>query len=337
MGSHTNKRPLDYIHADLWGHEDQPIFGGNKYFLFLVDDYSRKVWVYHLKAKSDTFHKFWTWLKIVENQLNKKLKTLRTDNGLEFCNAKFDKFCKQKGIMRQRTIKYSPQQSGVAEKMSKTLVDKVRDMLVSSGLARGFWAEALCMTSYLMNRSPYSSVELKTPQELWTGKPSDLTYVREFGCVAYVHQIEGRLVPRDIRCVMLGYPKGVSGYRLWVLGEPGFKIINSNDVVFNESVMPCLKSKFDDSNEKFQNEMKLAKNDFTHFDGNEPVMYEVGVPHGETEMESNTPVFEENSILDYQLARDSERWQIKNWCLVSLPNGQRMQCKLIYKQKEVFD
>lgn len=66
--SYRTNRPLDYVHADLWGPEKHSTFGGCKYFLSLVDDYSRKVWIYPLKAKSETFQKFRTWLNIVENQ-----------------------------------------------------------------------------------------------------------------------------------------------------------------------------------------------------------------------------------------------------------------------------
>lgn len=60
---------------------------------FFVDDYFRKVWGFPLKAKYETFQKFKTELKMVENQVDKKLKTLRTDNGLEFYNFEFDNFC----------------------------------------------------------------------------------------------------------------------------------------------------------------------------------------------------------------------------------------------------
>lgn len=94
--SHRTSSPLDYIHADLWGPEKHFTFGGSKYFLFLVDDYSKKVWIYPLKAKSETFEKFKIWFKSVENQLDKKFKILRTDNVLEFYNFEFDNFCKHK-------------------------------------------------------------------------------------------------------------------------------------------------------------------------------------------------------------------------------------------------
>ncbi|CAA3009529.1 Retrovirus-related Pol poly from transposon TNT 1-94 [Olea europaea subsp. europaea] len=119
--SHRTSRPLDYVHADLWGPEKHSTFGGSKYFLSLVDDYSRKVWIFPLKA-SKNFGKFRVWLKSVENQLDKKLKTLRTNNGLEFCNIEFDNFCKQKGITRHRTVKYTPEQNGVAERMNRTIM-----------------------------------------------------------------------------------------------------------------------------------------------------------------------------------------------------------------------
>lgn len=96
VGSHTSKRPLDYVHSNLWGSESHPTFGWNRYFLSFVDDYSRKVWVYHLKAKYEIFQKFRTWLRMVKNQLDRKLKTLRTDNRLELCSAECDNFCNQK-------------------------------------------------------------------------------------------------------------------------------------------------------------------------------------------------------------------------------------------------
>ena len=69
------------------------------------------------------------WKLLVENQTNKQVKALRTDNGLEFCNAEFDEFCKNNGILRHGIVKHTPQQNGVAEIMNKTLFDKVKCML----------------------------------------------------------------------------------------------------------------------------------------------------------------------------------------------------------------
>ncbi|KAL2491247.1 Reverse transcriptase Ty1/copia-type domain-containing protein [Abeliophyllum distichum] len=116
------------------------------------------------------------------------------------------------------------------------------EWLLESGLAKCFWDETLCTTAYLINRSSYSSVNFKTLQELWSGKCSDLSHIRVFGCAAYVHQVEGKIDPKATKCVMLGYSEGVKGYKLWVLGVKGIKIINSRDVKFNELDMPYQKT-----------------------------------------------------------------------------------------------
>ena len=92
--------------------------------LTFIDDYSRKVWVYFLKQKSDVFITFKQWKALIENQTGKKIKRLRTDNGMEFCGNEFDQFCMNEGIVRHRTVRYTPQQNGVAERMNQTLLER---------------------------------------------------------------------------------------------------------------------------------------------------------------------------------------------------------------------
>ncbi|GJU72676.1 retrotransposon protein, putative, ty1-copia subclass [Tanacetum coccineum] len=86
-------------------------------------------------------------------------------------------------------------------------------------------------------RSPSTAIEKKTPMEMWSGHPSDYGMLRIFGCVAYPHDKQGKLEPRAIKCVLLGYPEGVKGYRLYRLDNESPKIVTSRNVVFNESVM----------------------------------------------------------------------------------------------------
>ncbi len=73
-----------------------------------IDDYSRKIWVYFLKNKSDAFATFKKWKAEVENQIGRKLKCLRTDNGTEYRNGEFLKFCEEHGIKRHFTIWKTP-------------------------------------------------------------------------------------------------------------------------------------------------------------------------------------------------------------------------------------
>ena len=133
---HKSKDKLEYVHSDLWGLAQQISLGGNNYFLSFIDDFSRKVWVYTLKNKDQVFDKFKEWKILVENQTGKNLKKLRTDNGLEFCNQRFDKYCAEEGVMRHKTVKLTPQQNDLAERMNRTLIEMVRCMLVQIKLPK---------------------------------------------------------------------------------------------------------------------------------------------------------------------------------------------------------
>ena len=75
---------------------------------------------------------------MIENQIGTKLKVLRTDNGLEFVSEQFNEFCRKKGIKRHRTVAYMPQQNGLAKRMNRTLLERVRCMLLGAGLPKSF-------------------------------------------------------------------------------------------------------------------------------------------------------------------------------------------------------
>ena len=66
-------------------------------------------------------------------------------------------------------------------------MEKERCMLSSVGLGQELWAEAVGIACYLVNRSPSSALDDKTPQEVWTSKKPSLTHLKVFGCDAYVH------------------------------------------------------------------------------------------------------------------------------------------------------
>ncbi|GJU94344.1 retrovirus-related pol polyprotein from transposon TNT 1-94 [Tanacetum coccineum] len=80
-------------------------------------------------------------------------------------------------------------------------------------------------------QSPTTAIEKKTPMEMCSGHPSDYGMLRIFGCVAYLHVKQGKLKPRALKCVLLGYPEGVKGYRLYSLDGESPKIVTSRNVV----------------------------------------------------------------------------------------------------------
>jgi hypothetical protein len=105
---HTTKGTLDYVHADLWGPSRKPSYGGARYMVTIIDDYSRKVWPYFLKNKDDTFAALEYWKVMIERKIDRKMKVLHTDNVGEFYSAVFNDYCRQEGIVRKHTIPYAP-------------------------------------------------------------------------------------------------------------------------------------------------------------------------------------------------------------------------------------
>ena len=233
---HNTEGILDYIQTDIWGPTKTASLGGKHYFVTFVDDFSRRVWVYTLKSKDEVFETFLVWKKMVENQTGRKTKVLRSDNGTEYRNDQFSYFCKKEGISRHFTVRDTPQQNGVAERMNRTLLEKVRCMLSNAGLDKQFWAEAVMYASHLINRLPSATLNSKTPLEVWSGKPiNDYDTLHVFGFTAYYHVKESMLDPRAKKALFMGVTSGVKGYRLWCLSLK--KIISSRDVTFDESAM----------------------------------------------------------------------------------------------------
>jgi hypothetical protein len=76
---------LELVHSDVFGPVSVPSLGGSLYYVSFIDDFSRKTWIYFLRKKSEVFKKFKEFKSLVENQTDKKIKVLRTDNGGEFC------------------------------------------------------------------------------------------------------------------------------------------------------------------------------------------------------------------------------------------------------------
>ncbi|OWZ01945.1 Integrase, catalytic core protein [Phytophthora megakarya] len=154
----TTSRPLELVHTDVMGPMKTKSKGGARYVLVFVDDYSRYV--------SEAANTYKLFLTIYEIQWGERIKCLRSDNGTEFVNKSMDKICQQYGIVHQKTVPYSPQQNGVAERMNRTIMEKARSMLHYKGVSAMWWVEAVNRTVYLINRSTNSMRSTTTPYEL---------------------------------------------------------------------------------------------------------------------------------------------------------------------------
>ena len=203
--------------------------------MLLIDDCSRKTWVYFLKEKSEAFKFFTEFKAMVENESGYRIQRLRSDNGGEFISNEFKDFCKKNGIRRQLTTPYTPQQNGVVERKNRTVMEMARCIRNSKNLAEEFWAEAVNTAVYLLNRSPTKAVYGITPEEAWTGVKPNIDHLRIFGCVAYAHvpdEKRSKLEDKSVKCIHIGYSEVSKAYKLFDLKKR--KNILSKDVMFDE-------------------------------------------------------------------------------------------------------
>lgn len=234
-GGNRSNGVLDLIHMDVCGPMNKQSIGGSRYFVTFIDDFSRRIFVYFLKIKSEVFEKFKVFHAMAERQTGRKIKVIRSDNGREFVNAEFNKYLEQFGIKRQLSVPYTPQQNGVAERANRTLVEMARTMMVHSGVAEFLWAEAVCTAAYIRNRSTTKALKNKTPFECWSGKKPTVSHFKIFGCkaVALDKTQSNKFIAKGKDCIFVGYSLYSKAYRLY---DPEAKrIFEARDVKFDET------------------------------------------------------------------------------------------------------
>ena len=126
------------MHNDVCGPLSTNARGGYSYFVTFTDDFSRYGYVFLIRHKSETFDKFKEFKNEVENQLNKKIKVLRSDRGGEYLSTEFLSYLKDCGIVSQLTPPGTPQWNGVSERRNRTLMDMVRSMMSAATLPASF-------------------------------------------------------------------------------------------------------------------------------------------------------------------------------------------------------
>jgi hypothetical protein len=152
--------PLELIHSDLCEMNEELTKGGKRYFMTLIDDCTRFCYIYLLMSKDEALHYFKIYKAEVENELERKIKHVRTDRGGEYFSNLFILFCEEHGIIHERTPPYSPQSNGVAERKNRTLTNLVNAMLDTSGLSKEWWGEAILTACHVLNRVPINNKEI---------------------------------------------------------------------------------------------------------------------------------------------------------------------------------
>ena len=232
--SNMQRETLGLVHSDICGPLKTTPDSNNKYVITFLDEHTKYCWVYVINYKSDALKTFKTWKQLIENQLDKKVKILRTDRGGEYTSNEFKAFLQCEGIRHEMTSPHTPQQNGAAERLNRTLLEKVRCILNESGLPKSFWSECLQVATYLRNRSPAAGINTTPYQALFGIKP-DLTHVKTIGSTCYYKILDNqgdKLSNVGRKGYLVGYQDGSKAYR--ILDEKSRKIIISRDVTIDE-------------------------------------------------------------------------------------------------------
>ncbi|KAM1425821.1 hypothetical protein TB2_017749 [Malus domestica] len=235
VSSTKSCKPFEIVHSDVWGPAPLVSFDGFRYFVTFVDDFSRCTWLYLLKSKDEVINVFQEFHSLVTNQFSTQLKVLRSDNGTEYMSNAFTQYLTCHGIIHQTSCVGTPQQNGVAERKNRDLLEKTRSLMLQMSVPKKFWSHGVLTAAYVINRLPSKVLKFKAPLETLNGRKINLSHLRVFGCVCFVHiqtLHRDKLDPRAVRCLFLGYSSVQKGYKCY--DPKRRKLLVSRDVVFDE-------------------------------------------------------------------------------------------------------
>ncbi|CAI7885497.1 unnamed protein product [Closterium sp. NIES-54] len=238
-GTGPAKAPLVLVHMDVVGHTRAPSLSGSRFFLTIVDDHTRAVWVCPLKTKGELAAAVLKeWMPRAQRERGHKVKVIRTDNGGEFIGADFEAVLKKKGIQHQLTVPYNPQQKGVAERFNRTLQEGARTLLGRARLPDPFWVIALRQVALVKNRVLATVGDKQwVPYTKWYGNAPAVNMLRAYGCMVVFHvpkEKRGKLEASGRWGVHLGLAKDHKGWLIWDLTSQQLTV--SRDVKFLESL-----------------------------------------------------------------------------------------------------
>lgn len=174
---------IDIVHMDIWGPYKIPIVDGHKYFLTIVDDYTRTTWIYLLKLKSNACFTIKYFLSYVKTQFDKTVKVCRTDR-TEFVNDICQNMFKELSINHQKICAYLPQQNGMAERKHRHILEVTRALRLQANNSYQIFGQYVLVAVYIINRLPLSMTCTSPCEKLYNKKPS-LNHFRVLECLCY--------------------------------------------------------------------------------------------------------------------------------------------------------
>ncbi|CAI5985566.1 unnamed protein product [Closterium sp. NIES-64] len=231
--------PLQTLHLDVWGPARVRGQGHERYFLLVVDDYSRYTSVFPLRSKGDVTEVLIDWIRAARLQLRRSFGSdfpvlcLHSDRGGEFSSGLLRAYCRARGI-RHFTLPDSPQQNGIAERRIGMVMDVARTSMMHAAAPHFLWPFAVRYAAHQINLHPRVSRPETSPALLWTGKVGDASAFRVWGSRAFVRDLSAdKLSPRAAPCVFLGFPPDAPGWQFYL--PTSRRVLSSQDTQSSRS------------------------------------------------------------------------------------------------------
>ncbi|CAI7877579.1 unnamed protein product, partial [Closterium sp. NIES-53] len=233
--------PLQTLHMDVWGPARVHGQGHERYFLLVVDDFSRYTTVFPLCSKGEVTEVLIDWIRVARLQLRERFGSdfpvlrLHSDRGGDFSSDLLQAFCRAEGIRHMFSLQASPQQNGIAERRIGMVMDVARTSMIHTAAPHFLWPFAVLYTAHQINLQPRVSLPETSPTLRWTGKVGDASAFRVWGSRAFVRDLSAdKLSSRAVPCVFLGFPPDAPGWQFY--HPTSRRVLSSQDVTFDESV-----------------------------------------------------------------------------------------------------
>jgi len=237
LSASKSKNYFDLIHVSVWGLYLLSSIHCHKYFLTIIDDYSRYIWVSPLKQKSEVGKILENFVVFIHTQFEAAIKVIKSDNGTKFFMTNF--FI-SKEIIHQTSCVNTPQQNSIVERKYGHLLNVARALMIQSHLSKNLLV-ILCdiHVVHIINMLPTPVLNDFSPHEMLYKTPPNFNQLKVFGSLCYASTLStnrSKFDPRASKCVFIGFKKGTKGYIL--LNVQSREIFMYRDVVFYEHVFP---------------------------------------------------------------------------------------------------
>ncbi|CAI7874213.1 unnamed protein product [Closterium sp. NIES-53] len=226
---------------DVWGPARVRGQGHERFYLLVVDDYSRYTTVFPLRRKGEVTEVLIDWIRVARLQLREcfgsdfPVLRLHSDRGGVFSSDLLRAFCPAEGIRQTFTLPASPQQNGIAEHRIGMVMDVAHKSMIHAAAPHFLWPFAVLYAAHQINLQPRVSIPETSPTLRWTGKVGDAPAFRVWGSRAFVRDLSAdKLSSFAVPCVFLGFPLDALGWQFY--HPTSRRVLTSQDVTFDESV-----------------------------------------------------------------------------------------------------